>query len=308
MNGCPAGAFLWVLCGCPPVGAIFATAQSAAAARLTLCVLWHGALRSDSIRSQLRDPMQSFFRAVRRLNYGADCYYTQPLTERAFAKVDLGIAADTFARAFSNPAEWTVCLVGAMDLESTERLVRKWLGGIPPRAEPAPVAVKDVRQLPWSFPKRPTSVTVRAPMAEAFSTAQVTWPVELAPAPPAAAAAGGLSATAAADPAAVIEEHLRLNLCVRVLESRLLKLLRFRFGEIYSASATSFFGMEAPSRQGPLRGDVAVRFSCDPQAAPRLARGRDMPAPYHLSPLASVSAFRSATASARVVVPSPCAA
>lgn len=33
---------------------------------------------------------------------------------------------------------------------------------------------------------------------------------------------------------------------------------------------SSFFGAEAPSREGNWRGDVAVYFSCDPEAAHRL--------------------------------------
>lgn len=231
--------------------------------------------------------MQRFFRAVRQLNYG-DCYYTKALTERSFARCDLGRACTTFARAFSNPAEWTVVLVGAVDPEAVENLVRKWLGGIPARAEPAPITAAQIKEIPWSFPARPATITVSAPMAEAFSTAQVTWPVELSATRPSLlpdAAGGDDSAAAAASADAsqppspskprltgAVEEHLVLNLCVRVLESRLLKLLRFRFGEIYTVTASSFFGMEAPSREGNLRGDVAVRFSCDPQAAPRLVR------------------------------------
>lgn len=231
----------------------------------------------DSIRSQQRDPVQRFLRAVKSLNYG-DCYYTKALTERSFRRTDLRAACATFGRAFSNPAEWTVVFVGAIDVGTAEPLVRKWLGGIPSRTDPAPIPVKAIKQIPWGFPARPTAITVRAPMAEAFSTAQITWPVELS-------TSSSLllegSAGAATDPSvdtqsvsvSIIEEHILLHTCVRVLESRLLKLLRFRFGEIYSVSATSFFGMEAPSRDGPLRGDVAARFSCDPEEAPRLVRG-----------------------------------
>jgi hypothetical protein len=35
--------------------------------------------------------------------------------------------------------------------------------------------------------------------------------------------------------------------------------------QVYSVSASPFFGGEAPSRNGRLRGDVAVAFSCAPE-------------------------------------------
>lgn len=68
----------------------------------------------------------------------------------------------------------------------------------------------------------------------------------------------------------MMREMLSVRLACRVLETRLLKLLRFRFGDVYSVSVSPYLGLEAPSANLPLRGDCAVSFSCDPDAAWRL--------------------------------------
>ena len=55
-----------------------------------------------------------------------------------------------------------------------------------------------------------------------------------------------------------------LSAICKLLEHRLTEKPRFQAGSIYSVQVTSFFSLEAPSRKGPLRGDVAVQFSCSP--------------------------------------------
>ncbi len=39
----------------------------------------------------------------------------------------------------------------------------------------------------------------------------------------------------------------------KLIETKLMQLLRFKFGEVYTVSASAFFGAEAPSRQGAPR-------------------------------------------------------
>ena len=46
------------------------------------------------------------------------------------------------------------------------------------------------------------------------------------------------------------EEVYWLGLLCRLLETRLLQVMRFRYGEIYSASVAYFFGCEAVSNTG----------------------------------------------------------
>lgn len=68
-----------------------------------------------------------------------------------------------------------------------------------------------------------------------------------------------------------IEEYLWTVLCCKLLEQRLLRKLRFQTGEVYTCSVSPFFGCEAPSWPGPLRGDIAISFSCCPDSGARLS-------------------------------------
>lgn len=60
------------------------------------------------------------------------------------------------------------------------------------------------------------------------------------------------------------EEAHWLSAICKLLEHRLTEKLRFQAGSIYSVQVSSFFALEAPSRKGLLRGDVAVQFTCSP--------------------------------------------
>ena len=47
----------------------------------------------------------------------------------------------------------------------------------------------------------------------------------------------------------------------RLLETKLLQLLRFKAGDVYSVAVGGFFGAEAPSREGASR-SAKVRMPC----------------------------------------------
>lgn len=66
------------------------------------------------------------------------------------------------------------------------------------------------------------------------------------------------------------EEAHWLSAICKLLEHRLTEKLRFQAGSIYSVQVSSFFALEAPSRKGPLRGDVAVQFTCSPGSGTEL--------------------------------------
>jgi hypothetical protein len=69
----------------------------------------------------------------------------------------------------------------------------------------------------------------------------------------------------------MIREYHWLNLLCKILERRLTSRLRFHEGKVYNVSVSPFFGIEAPSRRGNVRGDIAVAFSCSPGAGKELA-------------------------------------
>lgn len=65
--------------------------------------------------SQIRSPDYKFGNRVRKINYG-DCYYFLPVTLRDLDRVNADAACAHFSQAFRNPAEFTVCLTGTLDV------------------------------------------------------------------------------------------------------------------------------------------------------------------------------------------------
>lgn len=49
-----------------------------------------------------------------------------------------------------------------------------------------------------------------------------------------------------------------------------MQLLRFKYGQIYSAGVSVFLGGNKPSRTGDVRGDISINFSCDPSVSSTL--------------------------------------
>ena len=221
-------------------------------------------LMREYIRSRRRDPFWNFKTTVKRLNYG-DSYYLRPLTERDLDRVRPAAALDFFAAAFANPAAFTICLVGALpeDGAALESLIVQYLGTIPATDQPAVIPPSLVTPLPFAFPKSPIRQEVRVTMPEPQAAAQLSWPLTIA-------SSVSSNGDARAVSAVVMREMLTVRLACRILETRLLKLLRFRFGDVYSVTVNPYYGMEAPSATPPLHGDCAVSFSCDPDAAWRL--------------------------------------
>lgn len=68
-------------------------------------------------------------------------------------------------------------------------------------------------------------------MVSPITQSQITFPVEL-------------------DRQTAREDMIWLAVACKVLEGKLLQRLRFEFGDVYTVSVGSFFGMEAPSRKG----------------------------------------------------------
>ena len=56
------------------------------------------------------------------------------------------------------------------------------------------------------------------------------------------------------------KDSIWIDLCCRLLETRLLQRLRFASGKVYSVAASPYFGGEAPSREGLLRGEPGLRI------------------------------------------------
>lgn len=228
---------------------------------------WFG-MTLDTMREQRNDAAFLFSCAVKAAQYGRRCSFLQPMSQRTLALVKPNLALDVFAAAFASPSEFTLLLTGAVTEEAALPYILRYLATIPP-SPPSPLgcARELVRPVPdLTFPCRPHRQTVRAVMAEESASASVamTFPIRAGAPPP------GVETDLRADFARLAADSLRIHLICQLLQTRLLKVMRFETGRVYSISVTSSFGMEAPSRAMPFRGEASVQFSCAPDEAWRL--------------------------------------
>jgi len=112
---------------------------------------------------------------------------------------------------------------------------------------PGPQGVEEVARLGFPVP----TFSLMCMLVVLFFL-QITFPVEMPPGPQG------------------VEEVARLGFLCKLLETRILRTLRFKHGHVYSVSVSPFFGHSRPTRQGPFLGDVAVSFSSDPNGTRQL--------------------------------------
>lgn len=208
-------------------------------------------MTKEAILALERDPFTAFANRVRELNYG-NSYYFKPVTVKELNKIDPKKACQYFDNCFKDPSTFTVAIVGNVDPETALPLILQYLGGIPKPKEPIMHLQRDdLKGLPFTFPAGVVREEVRKQMIEAQCSVQITFPVELT----------GSN---------VMEEvHLTGFIC-KLLETRIMQVLRFKHGQVYSAAVTAFLGGNKPSRVGNVRGDIAISFSCDPEIAWKL--------------------------------------
>ncbi|KAL6755922.1 Metalloenzyme, LuxS/M16 peptidase-like protein [Haematococcus lacustris] len=207
-------------------------------------------LVKQSVEANLRNPLSQYQTRCKEINYG-DCYYFKPVTLEELDRVDMQQAVTHHNRSFKNPAEFTLLFTGNVQRDRLLPLVLQYLATIPPSPLPAPRALKDITPLPWSPPTQPHVEDVKVSMVSPITQAQLTFPVKL-------------------QQQRVREDLMWVQLACMVLETRLLQRMRFQFGEIYTVSVSPFFGCEAPSIKGDVRGDVSISFTCDPANRQRL--------------------------------------
>lgn len=205
----------------------------------------------EAIMAQERDPFTAFANRVRELNYG-NSYYFKPVTVKELKKIDPIKSCHYFDNCFKDPSTFTVAIVGNFDPQTALPLILQYLGGIPKPEEPVMHFQRDeLKGLPFTFPAGVVSEEVRRHMIEAQCSVQITFPVELK------------------GPNMMEEVHFTGFIC-KLLETRIMQVLRFKHGQVYSAAVTVFLGGNKPSRSGNVRGDVAISFSCDPESSWKL--------------------------------------
>ncbi|XP_021751377.1 zinc protease PQQL-like [Chenopodium quinoa] len=208
-------------------------------------------MAEEAVRAQERDPYTAFENRVREINYG-NSYFFRPIRISDLKKVDAYKACEYFSNCFKDPSTFTVVVVGNLDLATACPLILQYLGGIP--KPPVPIlqfSRDDLNGLPFTFPDNIIREIVRKPMVEAQCSVQLCFPVEV-------------------KNGAMIEEIHFVGFLSKLLETKMIQVLRFKHGQIYSAGVSVFLGGNKPSRTGDVRGDISINFSCDPSMSSTL--------------------------------------
>ncbi|XP_020597677.1 zinc protease PQQL-like isoform X2 [Phalaenopsis equestris] len=208
-------------------------------------------MAEEAIRAQERDPYTAYANRVRELNYG-NSYFFRPIRIGDLKRVNPIKACEYFNDCFKDPSTFTVVIVGKIDADSSLPLVLQYLGGIPRPYEPVLQFNRDdLKGLPFKFPETIVREVVRSPMVEAQCSVQLTFPVVL-------------------KSASMLEEIHFIGFLSKLLETKIMQVLRFKHGQVYSVGVSVFLGGNKPSRIGDVRGDISVSFSCDPDISSKL--------------------------------------
>ncbi|XAR67091.1 C-terminal processing peptidase [Bertholletia excelsa] len=202
-------------------------------------------MAEEAVRAQERDPYTAFANRVRELNYG-NSYFFRPIRIKDLRKVDPFKACEYFDNCFKDPSTFTVVIVGNLDPSVACPLILQYLGGIPKPQKPVfQFNRDDLKGLPFTFPTTTSREIVRSPMVEAQCSVQLCFPVEL-------------------KNENMMDDIHFVGSLSKLLETKILQVLRFKHGQIYSVGVSVFLGGNKPSRTDNVRGDISVIFSCDP--------------------------------------------
>ncbi|KAJ0090598.1 hypothetical protein Patl1_13417 [Pistacia atlantica] len=194
-------------------------------------------MAEEAIHAQERDPYTAFANRVKEINYG-NSYFFRPIKIRDLQKVDPIKACDYFNSCFKDPSTFTVVIVGNIDPTIAIPLILQYLGGIPKPPEPVLHFNRDkLKGLPFTFPTSIIRQVVHSPMVEAQCSVQLCFPVEL-------------------KNGTMVEEINYVGFLSKFLETKMMQVLRFKHGQIYSAGVSVFLGGNKHSRTGDV--DLAL--------------------------------------------------
>ena len=206
----------------------------------------------QSIEYELNNPLAHFRNLEKRRNYRS-CYH-KPWTLSEFDAVDERASLSFFSRAFLDPGEFCLMVVG--DVAAIEGdlvpMLERYVGSIPRQEGSRRLLRGDVRPIPFTQPSRKHGKeTLRLAMVDPQSITTITFP---------------LAIDVFADrPALRIRQSMICSLVCALIEKRLLREMRMRRGSIYTLSCSPSFALEAPSYvTGKIRGDFQICFTCEP--------------------------------------------
>ncbi|PQQ14742.1 zinc protease PQQL-like [Prunus yedoensis var. nudiflora] len=208
-------------------------------------------MAEEVVRAQDRDPYTAFANRVKELNYG-NSYFFRPIRISDLRKVDPLKACEYFNKCFKDPSTFSIVIVGNIDPSIALPLILQYLGGIPKPPKPLLQYNRDdLKGLPFTFPKTRIREVVRSPMVEEQCSVQLCFPVEL-------------------NNGTMVEDIHIIGFLSKLLETKIMQVLRFKHGQIYTVGVSVFLGGNKPSRTANVRGDISINFSCDPEISSKL--------------------------------------
>jgi len=179
-----------------------------------------------------------------------------------------------FSERSSSPKEWTFVLCGRLPPKDVLMpMLEKYFGSIPnvdnvPGETPAAVerrselAMREsLTPLDIPFPLKSVREDVHIQMVDPKGSTVVYFPIQLQN----VTQAGSLESAEAE-----LRDVLRLSYLVRMLETRLVEVLRFERGQVYGVSVGTDFSTTSPQLGVTRRGTLRVSFECDPAEADEL--------------------------------------
>lgn len=213
--------------------------------------------------AEYTDPETIFWKRVRAATTADDPFLRPPSLWRLlwmnFAK-----SSAIFNERVARPEEWTFTLVGRLPprLELLP-LLERYLGTVPNEERPGrllgdrPVTREAVTRVDVPCVPHTLREKVRISMKEPKGTNVIAFPLQLA--------------TAVVDPgptaSAELRERFLLVLVGKMLETRLVEVLRFRRGQVYTVSVGEDFSTHLPRLGERRKGQLQITFECDPEEA-----------------------------------------
>lgn len=71
----------------------------------------------EAVENEVRNPMKVFLDRVRFINHNKNYFY-EPTTLQELEKLDPQLACNYFNDCFQNPAQFTICITGSIDVRA----------------------------------------------------------------------------------------------------------------------------------------------------------------------------------------------
>jgi len=224
-----------------------------------------------------RDPAAQFQRRVQKVLTG-DHPYTRLPSLWSILCLNFKKASAIFNERASRPCDWTFVMCGRLPPRDTVLpMLEKYLGAIPndlqgtpgdaagaPRPPPPRdelAAREAVTPVEVNFPTGNVREVVRLKMIDPKGSTLLVFPISLA----GVTVAGSLESAEAE-----LRALFQLRLLVRLLETRLIEVLRFKRGQVYGVSVADDLSFSPPHLGRTRHGTLSIAFECDPDEADEL--------------------------------------